>query len=360
MKAIAGFDIEPWDYLYFAEKVRKAKYDLDQNELKPYFELQRGARTPRSTWPSSCTASTSRESPATVPVFEPRRRVCTRSPTRPRASGRPLLRRLLRPRGQAVGRLDDHLPVVLDAGRFEADPGLEQQQLRQAGRRRAGADLARRRRDPVPRVRPRPALFLVGRELSGARQHAARLRRVSVAGARAVGADAADPRPLHEALQDRRSRCRRRWSTRSRPRPPSTRAMRRSVSVLGHRRHGPAHASHAADRHRRVREGHAGAHRHAQGDRDAAPPAAVQSPVHVRRLLGRLLQLPVVGGDGRRHLGLSSRSRATCSIRTSPGRFKSIILAPGNTTDRGEAYRDFRGRDPDVAALLRVRGFPVS
>lgn len=39
MKALAGFDIEPWDYLYFAEKVRKAKYDLDQNELKPYFEL---------------------------------------------------------------------------------------------------------------------------------------------------------------------------------------------------------------------------------------------------------------------------------------------------------------------------------
>jgi peptidyl-dipeptidase Dcp len=42
------------------------------------------------------------------------------------------------------------------------------------------------------------------------------------------------------------------------------------------------------------------------------------------------------------------------------GRFKSIMLAPGNTTDRGEAYRAFRGRDPDVAALLRVRGFPVS
>jgi len=42
------------------------------------------------------------------------------------------------------------------------------------------------------------------------------------------------------------------------------------------------------------------------------------------------------------------------------GRFKSIILAPGNTTDRAEAYRQFRGRDPDVAALLRVRGFPVS
>jgi len=31
--------IQPWDYLYFAEKARKAKYDVDQAELKPYFEL---------------------------------------------------------------------------------------------------------------------------------------------------------------------------------------------------------------------------------------------------------------------------------------------------------------------------------
>jgi peptidyl-dipeptidase Dcp len=33
--------IEPWDYLYYAEKVRKAKYNLDQDELKPYFELEK-------------------------------------------------------------------------------------------------------------------------------------------------------------------------------------------------------------------------------------------------------------------------------------------------------------------------------
>jgi peptidyl-dipeptidase Dcp len=31
--------IEPWDYLFYAEKVRKARYDLDQGELKPYFDL---------------------------------------------------------------------------------------------------------------------------------------------------------------------------------------------------------------------------------------------------------------------------------------------------------------------------------
>ncbi len=34
------FKIEPWDYRYYAEKVRKAKYDLDQNEVKPYLQLE--------------------------------------------------------------------------------------------------------------------------------------------------------------------------------------------------------------------------------------------------------------------------------------------------------------------------------
>jgi peptidyl-dipeptidase Dcp len=33
--------IAAWDYFYYAEKVRKAKYDLDQNQLKPYFELSK-------------------------------------------------------------------------------------------------------------------------------------------------------------------------------------------------------------------------------------------------------------------------------------------------------------------------------
>jgi peptidyl-dipeptidase Dcp len=41
-------------------------------------------------------------------------------------------------------------------------------------------------------------------------------------------------------------------------------------------------------------------------------------------------------------------------------RMRQYILAPGNTTDRGEAYRQFRGRDPRVEALLQVRGFPLN
>ena len=37
----AHITIEPWDYRYYAEKVRKAKYDLDQNEVKPYLQLEK-------------------------------------------------------------------------------------------------------------------------------------------------------------------------------------------------------------------------------------------------------------------------------------------------------------------------------
>lgn len=46
MQAIADSEktkitIEPWDYRYYAEKVRKAKYDIDQNEVKQYLQLDK-------------------------------------------------------------------------------------------------------------------------------------------------------------------------------------------------------------------------------------------------------------------------------------------------------------------------------
>src|SRR6185437_78029 len=33
------FKLEPWDWEMYAEQVRKAKYDLDADQIKPYFEL---------------------------------------------------------------------------------------------------------------------------------------------------------------------------------------------------------------------------------------------------------------------------------------------------------------------------------
>jgi peptidyl-dipeptidase Dcp len=37
----AEITIEPWDYRYYAEKVRKARYDLDSNDIKPYLQLEK-------------------------------------------------------------------------------------------------------------------------------------------------------------------------------------------------------------------------------------------------------------------------------------------------------------------------------
>jgi peptidyl-dipeptidase Dcp len=34
-----GFKVEPWDWNFYAEQVRKVKFDLDESEIKPYFEI---------------------------------------------------------------------------------------------------------------------------------------------------------------------------------------------------------------------------------------------------------------------------------------------------------------------------------
>jgi peptidyl-dipeptidase Dcp len=37
----AGFEIEPWDWSYYSEKVRQARYEFDGAAMRPYFELNR-------------------------------------------------------------------------------------------------------------------------------------------------------------------------------------------------------------------------------------------------------------------------------------------------------------------------------
>ncbi|MBP1840324.1 peptidyl-dipeptidase Dcp [Formosa algae] len=38
-KQNGGFDLEAWDWNFYAEQVRKERYDLDDSQIKPYFEL---------------------------------------------------------------------------------------------------------------------------------------------------------------------------------------------------------------------------------------------------------------------------------------------------------------------------------
>lgn len=79
MQAIASREgeritVEPWDYLYYAEKVRKERYDLDQNEVKPYFELNNMIRA--AFWTAEQLYGLGfREITGEVPVFHPDVRV---------------------------------------------------------------------------------------------------------------------------------------------------------------------------------------------------------------------------------------------------------------------------------------------
>jgi len=79
MQAIADKEgakirIEPWDYRFYQEKVRKARYDLDQAQLKPYFELNNIIQG--SLYAANRLYGLEfKEITGTVPVFEPNMRV---------------------------------------------------------------------------------------------------------------------------------------------------------------------------------------------------------------------------------------------------------------------------------------------
>ena len=68
-----GITIEPWDYRYYAEKVRKAKYDLDFDEVRPYLQLEKLVEG--MMWCSTQLYGLNYERIGDVPVFHPDVRV---------------------------------------------------------------------------------------------------------------------------------------------------------------------------------------------------------------------------------------------------------------------------------------------
>ncbi len=79
MQAVAAGDdpslqIEPWDYLYYAEQVRRSEYDIDVEQLSPYFEL--GRMLDAALWSAEQRYAVAfKEITGTVPVFHPDVRV---------------------------------------------------------------------------------------------------------------------------------------------------------------------------------------------------------------------------------------------------------------------------------------------
>ena len=147
MQAIADTEgprikIEPWDYRYYAEKVRKAKYDLDENEVKPYLQLEKLREG--MFWVAGELFGFAFTPVTGVPVYHPDVRVWEVK-DRAGQARRPLVLRPLRARRQALGRLDERLPQPGALRRRGHHHRLEQLQLREGQARRAGADQLGRR-----------------------------------------------------------------------------------------------------------------------------------------------------------------------------------------------------------------------
>ena len=199
-----GFELAAWDWAFYAEKVRQARYAFDDAQLQPYFELNRVLLDGVFYAASRLYGLTFKER-HDLPVYEPNVRVFDVFD----ADGSPLgalPRRLLRAPEQERRRLDERLRAAVEPARHEARHRQPPQHPAAAGGR-ADAAHPRRGADDVPRVRPRAARHVLEREVPALRRHerAARLRRVPLAGERDVGDVARGAGELRQALPDRRA-----------------------------------------------------------------------------------------------------------------------------------------------------------
>jgi peptidyl-dipeptidase Dcp len=359
MKAIAGYDIEPWDYLYFAEKVRKAKYDLDQNELKPYFELN-AVRAGSFYMAERLYGFQFRKLPAgTVPVFE--ENVVTYE-VHDKASGRLL----------GLYYTDDY-----------ARPGKRSGAWMTTYRSFSVLDgskiILASNNNNFTRPEPgQPVLLSLDDAETMFHEFGHALHYFSsVVTYPSYGNTPRDfveyPSQVHEH-----------WVL-TRPildgfmkhvetGQPMPQALVDKVDASGTFNQGYATVSYLSsaivdmDLHTQATP---------PTDIDAfekASLARIGMPKEIvmrHRLpqFNHLFTSDAYSAGYYSYLWSETMDADTWAYFEESGdvfnpdisgRFKSIMLAPGNTTDRGEAYRAFRGRDPDVAALLKVRGFPVS
>ncbi len=225
----AGIKIEPWDYRYYAEKVRKAKYDLDETQIKPYMQLENLREgmfyMARELFDFSFTPVDASK----VPVYHPDVRVW--EVTNPKGEhDRPLVLRSVRAQRQALGRVDERLSHAGKVRRRHQDDRLEQLELREGQARRAGADQLGGRTHAVPRIRPRAARPEFERELSVGGGHRRR-RAITSSSPRSCSSTGCRRRRSSTSTRCTTrpaSRSRPNWSTRSKRRRSSTKASRRS------------------------------------------------------------------------------------------------------------------------------------
>jgi peptidyl-dipeptidase Dcp len=349
---------EPWDYLYYAEKVRKAKYDLDENELKPYFEL--GNMIAASQWMAEkLYGLTFTEITGTVPVFEPSVRVWE---VKDKASG---------------------AHVGLFYGDYFARRG-----------KRSGAWTAGYRRHesftgkvetPITsnnnnfvKGAPGEAVLISlddARTLFHEFGHAlhALLSEVRYPGLGGTPRDFVEyPSQVHEFWVLSRpilDRFARHYKTGK----PMPQALVDKVTRSSKFNQGYATVEYLASAivDMKLHTIPDGAIDPERFERDTLDEIGAPHEVAMRHRLPQFSHLfasdaysagyysylwsEVMDADTRE----AFTEAGDVFDPTVAGKLRQYILAPGDSTDRAEAYRQFRGRDPDVSALLKKRGFPI-
>ena len=114
-----NFKLAGWDWRYYAEKVRKTKFDVDEAEIKPYLQLD-------SVIAAAFDVASKLFGVTLQGAQRPARLSSRRARLRGDGQGRPACRavprRLLRPALQALGRLDVGLARPAQARRAEVRP----------------------------------------------------------------------------------------------------------------------------------------------------------------------------------------------------------------------------------------------
>jgi peptidyl-dipeptidase Dcp len=349
---------EPWDYLYYGEKVRKAKYNVDENELKPYFELNNMIAA--SHWMAEKLYGLSlTEITGTVPVFEPSVRVWE---VKDKASG---------------------AHVGLFYGDYFARKGKRSGAWTEGYRRhesftgKVQTTITSNNNNFVKGAPGEPVLISLddARTLFHEFGHSlhALLSEVRYPGLGGTPRDYVEyPSQVHEFWVMTRpvlDRFARHYKT-GKPMPQAlvdkvTRSARfnqgyHTVEYL---------ASAIVDMELHIRPD--GVIDPETFERDTLEKIGAPHEVAMRHRLpqfNHLFASDAYSAGYYSYLWSEVMDADTREAFTEAGdvfdpgvaaKLRKFILAPGNSSDRAEAYRQFRGRDPDVSALLKKRGFPT-
>jgi peptidyl-dipeptidase Dcp len=349
---------EPWDYLYYSEKVRKAKYNLDQNELKPYFEL--GNMIAASQWMAEKLYGLAFiEITGTVPVFEPRMRVWE---VKDKTTG---------------------AHVGLFYGDYFARQGKRSGAWAQAYRRhetftgKRRTPIASNNNNFVPGAPGEPVLISLddAETLFHEFGHAlhALVSEVSYPGLGGTPRDFVEyPSQVHELWVLTRpvlDRFAKHYKT-GKPMPQAVvdKVTRSSTFNQGYET--VAYLSAAiVDMELHTRPD--GVINPETFEQETLERIGAPKQVAMRHRLPQFNHLFASDAYSAGYYSYLWSEVMDADTREAfaeagdvfdpgvAGKLRKYILALGNSTDRAEAYRQFRGRDPDITALLKKRGFPV-